>query len=85
MASQALSLFDFDWSNNAPPQQKTKVTVNKIGEYDKIPEGGMTFEEIGEALGVSRQRAQTIYKQAMRKIKNLMKNSHNGYFSNMIY
>lgn len=80
----ALNLFDFDWSNNAPPK-KTKVTVKKIGEYDKIPEGGMTFEEIGETLGVSRQRAQAIYKEAMRKIRNLMKNSHNGYFSNMIY
>ena len=45
----------------------------------------MTFEEIGETLGVSRQRAQAIYKEAMRKMRNLMKNSHNGYFSNLLY
>ena len=83
MTAEALNLFDFDWSNNSPP--KTKVTVTKIAEYDKIPEGGMTFEEIGDTLGVSRQRAQKIYKEALRKIKNIVKNRHNKYFQELLY
>jgi len=87
VAREEMNLFDFDWSKPASIKQNKgpKVIVKKLEEYEKLPEGGMTFEEIGEALGISRQRAQKICEVALKKMRNYMKNSHNRYFSDMVF
>ena len=54
--------------NSAPPRRWNQEMHMKVIEQRDID--GMTFKAIGDSLGVSRSRGQSVYEKACRLYKN---------------